>query len=74
MKKIIYTGLLFVLLLQTSCTKKSDVCLTCYNVNIRTGNKTDLRNGCGKTELEATKAAFIQVPYDSTAVIQCNKQ
>ncbi len=74
MKKIIYTGLLFVLFLNSSCSKKSDVCMTCYNVNIRTGNKTDLRNGCGKTEFDATKAAFNQVPYDSTAVIQCNKQ
>ncbi len=74
MKKIILIATLLVLLLQTSCSKKSDVCMTCYNVNIRTGNKTDLRNGCGKTEFDATKAAFNQVPYDSTAVIQCNKQ
>ena len=80
MKNIILFAALVIFFLQNSCTKKSNVCVTCYYVDIHYGEKTDYQNACGDTELDATIKATKQVEaatqqvqkYD--AVLQCTTE
>jgi hypothetical protein len=53
---------------------KKEVCVNCYNLDMQTGAKTDIKSACDKNGNTAIKAAMMQVPADSNDVVQCGFQ